>query len=110
MKVLSNGEHYESFAELREAFGLKPIKRTNMNKLNKEKNTFESKFKCKVCGAPLTLVKGSNVLVCSNPSCKGFKHVEKTEDGKKLVTYEPVHVLLNEHVGEYANRLYDTLQ
>ena len=73
MKVLNGVEHYNSFGELREVFGLKPVQRTNKEKLNSERESFGKKFICKVCGAPLVFERGTNIMVCQNPKCKGVK-------------------------------------
>lgn len=106
MKVLNGVEHYNSFGELREVFGLKPVQRTNKEKLNNEREVFDKKFICKVCGAPLVFEQGTNVMVCQNPKCKGIKKTNYDANGNKIVEHFPVTVLLNKRATNRANSLY----
>ena len=67
-------EHYSSLTELGAAWGCKPVlKRTKDEaKLNKQRETFCSKHKCKGCGQPMKFLYGS-IMVCDNSKCKGIE-------------------------------------
>lgn len=88
-------EHYTSLAELRKAWGRKPIKKLRTNdekKLKEQQENFCSKHKCKACGEPMVWIGGS-MMACKNENCKGIKVEEKDKDGniiriEYLVSYE----------------------
>ena len=67
-------EHYTSFKDLREAWGLPKVtnKTRDAKKLKKQQESFLSKHICRACGNPLTYT-GGNIMTCTNPDCKGIK-------------------------------------
>lgn len=103
MKVLkvTNSLTYKPF----EALGkVRPFK-MNPEKQAKEREKFAGK--CNVCGSPLTLVPDTNVMICSNPDCKGHAIKRKDEDGKmKIVGTVPTFRCLNERSTKYAEKLF----
>lgn len=70
MREEKKGTRYFSFQELPN------ISRKRKRKVDEEK---QDKFvgKCSVCGNTLHYIVGTNVIVCSNPDCKGFKNKGK---------------------------------
>lgn len=98
---------YGSFEELREAYGLKPVsRRTNdADKLKVQQEKFLGTCKC--CKQPMALVKNSNVLVCSNESCRGFKHTAVNEDGTTREWYTPYSRILDEKGLSISMNLFD---
>ena len=81
---------YSSFEEVAKAWGCKPVKKRtdDEEKLKKQQEKFVGK--CKVCGQDLTYIYGTNVLACTNESCKGIKMTSKNEDGTENTWYVPV--------------------
>lgn len=39
---------------------------------DKPKKKYQKQFKCHTCGAPMIMIEGSNVMVCSNEECKQY--------------------------------------
>ena len=99
-------EHYASLAELREGFGLKPIrKKTNdEDKLRAQQEKFVGT--CRACKKPLTWIEGTNICACQNPECKGIKMTSTNDDGTEKVWFIPVTRILNEQGMEIAERLF----
>ena len=99
-------EHYTSFDELRQAFGLKPVvKRTNdIEKLTAQREKFLGT--CPYCKEKLSYV-GGNVIVCKNEKCNGKKVEKENEDGTKSIMYYPYIKLLNNQGAEIASNLFD---
>ena len=107
MKARKNcTKHYTSFAELRADFGLPPLSTSIRNKEKLEKIRNEFVGVCKCCGTNLTYISGTNTLACQNEKCKGFKHVEKNEDGTDKVWYTPFIRVLDEKGLKKALRLF----
>lgn len=100
-------ERYASLSELRDNFGLKPVKKRtdNAEKLKAQQEKFLGK--CRVCGEPLTWIHGTNILACKNEACKGFKMTGKNEDGSENVWYIPVTRVLDDEGLEIAQRILD---
>lgn len=73
-----------AFEALREEFGLDPVSnRTNdKEKLAQQQENFSKKYVCPICGNSKTFIKGTNVMVCKNPECKGFE--QKDADGNVI--------------------------
>lgn len=94
--------HFTSLESLREHFGLKPLKHKTADddKLKKQQEQFLGK--CKVCGEPLSYIKNTNILACTNPQCKGITVKGKSDSDVKI----PVMRLLNEKGGEIAYSLF----
>lgn len=100
--------HYSSFAELREAWGLKKLS----SRTKDEKKLAEQREKfvgtCNVCKQPLVYCTGTNVCYCNNENCKGIKVGTKTgEDGKEKPIYAPYQRILNEKGLEIGLNLFD---
>lgn len=98
---------YTSLEELRDVFGLPPIrKRTNdEEKLKSQQEDIVGK--CKVCGSLLSWIEGTNVCACKNPSCKGIKMSSTNDDGTERIWYIPVTKRLSEKGMKRAERLFD---
>lgn len=81
--------HYSSLEELRKAFGLKAIKKQTKDKkkLESQREKFCSHHKCRACGQPMTYI-GGNIMVCSNPECKGIKLPKKGEEQRYITSYD----------------------
>lgn len=107
MREEKSGNRYFSFSEVAEAFGVKPKKdNTSPEKLNKLKNDFARRHVCRSCKHPLTWIGGS-VMTCTNPECKGIKHVTKNEEGQDKVSYLTSYELLDEKGASIASRIYE---
>lgn len=98
--------HYSSFEEVAKAFGCKPLKKRtdDAEKLKNQQEKFVGK--CRVCGQNLTYIDGTNVLACTNTSCKGIKRTYKNEDGTENVRYIPVTRIVDEVGMEIAMNLF----
>ena len=46
---------------------------------------FKGKYKCPFCGQDRRWIPGTNVMVCVNESCKGFKAKDKKKEGEEIV-------------------------
>ena len=107
---LSSGtkEHYTSLADLREAWGMKPIvKKTNdAEKLAKQQEKFVSKHICKACGQPMTFIHG-NVMACKNPKCKGIEIKREDKEGNVIISYINSCEILNDKGAEIANNIFN---
>nr|DAZ58788.1 MAG TPA: NAD-dependent DNA ligase C4 zinc finger domain [Caudoviricetes sp.] len=93
-------EHYTSFKDLRESWGLPKItnKTRDTKKLKKQQESFLSKHICRACGNPLTYT-GGNIMTCTNPDCKGIKIEREDKEGNVITSYiTSVHLL--DSVGE----------
>lgn len=99
--------YYTSFDELREGFGMKPIKRKtdDAKKLVAQQEKFLGT--CKVCKKKLNFIKGTNVLACQNPDCNGVKMTGINEDGIEVNWYIPVTKMLNSKGMEIAMNLFE---
>lgn len=105
MKVNQRGEKvYYSFQELASAYNVKPVK--NSEKVEKKKDEFLKRFKCKSCGEPLTYVEGTTVMVCKNPKCKGIKISNTDKDGNEIVSYMTSYSLLGNGARNIAEKIF----
>ena len=103
--------HCSSFEELRSLFGLKDINYTTKDedKLKNQQENFckrDKKRTCSACGQPMTLVKGTSVMVCTNPKCNGIKNVSKDSEGNEIVNYRPSFCLLDGKAIDVANNIF----
>ena len=100
-------EHYSSFEEMAKAWNCKPvIKRTkDEEKLNKQRENFCARHKCKACGEPMTWITGS-VMACANEKCKGVKVEREDADGNKIVSYITSYDLLDDTGSEIAYNIF----
>ena len=101
-------EHYSSFKEMRQSWGLKPIvkKTKDENKLESQRQSFVNKHKCRACGKPMVFVGNSNVMVCSNEKCKGLKHEYIDKFGETQTYYEISKDLLDDLGSKIANNIF----
>lgn len=109
MRTNNNGEvSYSSFQELAAAWNIKPVSKVTKDKekLKSQQDKFVSKHICKGCGQPMTFNKGTNIMVCSNPECKGIKMTRENEDGTKSVYYLTSYSLLDELGEEIAENIF----
>lgn len=101
-------EHYTSFEAAAAGWNVKPVKKrtSDSEKLKIQREKFLGTCKC--CGQPLHYVSGTNVIVCNNKTCNGFKHSEKNiETGEEKVWYIPVTRTLDEKGFNIAMNLFD---
>lgn len=94
--------HFNSFEELREAWGMNPpaSKAPQKNKIEEKKKAFLST--CRVCKCPLHYVQGTNALVCKNAKCGGMSI--KRKDGSVVIV--PISRTLDEKGLEIALTLF----
>lgn len=99
---------YKDFNSLRKAFGLPPIKKQTKDKakLAKQRDAFTGKHICRACGKPMIMDLNTNVMVCSNPSCKGIKRTKLDSEGNEKTWYTPSYFLLNKKGAEIANNIF----
>lgn len=99
---VTNSLMYTPFANI----GKQKVRKMNPEKKAKEREKFAGT--CKVCGSPLTLVKDTNIMICSNADCKGRPIKVKGEDGNlTTVGRVPTYRCLNERSTKYAEILFE---
>ena len=101
-------EYYTSLEDMRVAWGLKPVskKTSDEKKLEEQRERFTNSNRCKACGHPMTFISDSNIMCCTNETCKGIKHQtinEKT--GETKVWYTPSYKVLDEKGAMIANTI-----
>jgi hypothetical protein len=104
-------EHYSSFDELRPLFGLNQLNwvTKDEDKLKNQQENFykrDKKRTCSVCEQPMTLVKGTSVMICVNPKCNGIKNVSKDSEGNEIVNHRPSFCLLDGKAIDVANNIF----
>ena len=101
MSKKQSSKHYHSFAE---AFGIQPKEKQHTEK---DREKFVSRHICKVCKQPMTYIYGTNVLSCTNTSCKGIKRIAKTDEGDKVYYIPSFHTLDNDGLVDYAMKIFE---
>lgn len=100
---------YKSFDDIRQQFGLKPVRMQTKDKekLESQRKNFSSKHKCPACGCDLTYIDGTNVMVCKNPECEGIKREKKdsTKEETKVWYDIPYHTL-DQKGAEIAHNIF----
>lgn len=104
---MNKKKNYSSFEEVAEALGYKSSNKKNSEKIEKKKEVFLSKNKCKGCGEPLTFISGTNIMTCTNDKCKGIKIKRVNAEGEEYVAYTPSFFLLNKNGERLANEIFD---
>ena len=99
-------ERYTSLEELREGFGLSPIKKKTNDDQKLKAQQEKLVGTCRVCKKPLVWLKGTNICACQNPDCKGVKMTSVDDEGNEKVWYIPVTRTLNEKGMEIAENLF----
>lgn len=99
-------EHYTSLESLREAFGLKPLKRRTDDEDKLKAQQEKLVGKCKVCNQPLIWIHGTSICACQNPECKGIKMTGTNSDGTEKIWYIPVTRILDEKGVKIAENLF----
>lgn len=101
-------EHYTSFEEMAAAWGCRPVSKVtkDMKKLEKQREVFCGKHRCKACGNPMTWVDGTSTMVCNNEKCRGIKHTRIDADGNEIVTYTTSYDLLDEIGTDIASNIF----
>lgn len=107
--------HYTSLEDLRAGWNLPPVQRktSNADKLKSQQEKFLSKHICKACGKPM-VYSGGNLMICTNPDCKGIK-VEKTlkkfdhgvEKEEVRVNYLPSFDILTDRGADIAHNIFE---
>lgn len=109
MRVEKNGIHYESFAEVANAMGIKPVSKVTKDKekLKGQQQKFTSRHRCRACHQEMTWIKGTNTMTCTNPTCKGLKFTkEDPETKEKKVWYETSFDTLDDLGSEIAENIF----
>jgi len=99
---------YHSFADYAEGeFNTKPM--TGRTKDKQKLAAQREKFLgvCPYCKKPNKFIVGTNVIVCSNESCKGKKITYTGDDGTETVKYVPFCKTLSDKGMEIGNTLFD---
>ena len=103
-------KHYTSFADLREDFGLEPIPKrpSNKKKLESIQNKFKKRHVCPLCKQELQHIENTNVMICTNPSCKGLriKVREMSRDGEDLWGSSSAFHVLDDAGARIANNIF----
>lgn len=110
MRVNNRGEAcYSSFEELAAAFNCKPVSRVTKDKqkLAKRQERFFARHKCRACGEPLTWIKDTSIMACTNPDCLGIKITKDNDDGTKTVTYLTSYDILDELGTNIVSNLFE---
>ena len=98
-----------SFDELRQEFGLKPIKyqTSDPKKLAQQRKRWTEKHVCPGCNQEMKFMNDTNVFTCSNPRCKGVKRERVNEEtGEKEVYYVKSYHLLDDDSSRIANNIF----
>lgn len=74
--------------------------------LQQKKEKILKRYTCKLCGKPLELVAGTNIMMCNNAECKGIER-KYYENGKEAVTHEAFYTLLDSRGSEVVNGFYN---
>lgn len=109
MRTNSKGEvTYSSFQELASAWNIKPVSKVTKDKekLKGQQEKFLGRHMCRACGQPMTYNRGTNIMTCNNPDCKGIKMTRENEDGSKSVYYLTSYSLLDELGEEIAENIF----
>lgn len=74
-----------SFEDLRAEWNLPPLRRQTKDKkrLEGQRQRFLSHHKCPICESEMKYIDNTNVFLCTNKNCEGFKSVftdEETEE------------------------------
>lgn len=106
MRIEKNGTRYFSFAELP---GVKPVKKAKPTEQQKEK--FGKIHLCKLCKQPMKWIEGTNICVCQNPACKGYKSKKASEEGEETrIDYSPSFHYLDEKGVQFAETIFGEVQ
>lgn len=81
---------WTSFTDLAMDWGCQPYLKElkNPQKLNNVRMKFFNKHICKGCGHPMIWEEGTNIVVCSNPKCKGIEKKNKDDTVSYFPSYE----------------------
>ena len=69
-----------AFDKIREELNLKPLK-------DSKKKSY-AEHTCPICGSVKTHIEGTNIMVCTNPDCSGYK--PKKEDAEALPSFSKI--------------------
>lgn len=101
-------ERYASLDELRKARATKPNKKqVEKEEAWKEKERESFTSDCPVCKQKLTYIYGTNVCVCKNSECKGYKNTKIDEEGNEIVWFTPVISYLNAYKTNKGMRIFE---
>lgn len=79
------GEKLSTYPVMAQLLGKEISSRTdNEEKLNKQIEDFENRYVCPFCGEKRKWIPGTNLMVCKNEACKGFKR--KGKDTEEVYT------------------------
>lgn len=95
MRVENGVTVYESFGEL-----------PNVTKRRKKQSTDKQREKflgvCKTCKQPMVYIKGTNIIVCNNQNCQGYKNKNNKDD-----KYRPMYRIINNKNQRYLKYLFE---
>lgn len=109
MRVEKSGTRYFGFEELASSMRIKPVSKVTKDKekLAGQQERFRARHMCRGCGQPMEWVKGTNIMACTNPTCKGIKFTRKNEEtGEEKVWYETSIDVLDELGTEIAGNIF----
>ena len=101
MKKVNGTVHFTSFTDAAAFFGCRKVSMVTKDKekLIKQRERFSANHKCRACGNPMTLIKGTNIFACRK--CDGIK-IGPAESPRKIPSYD----LLDERGAEIANNIF----
>lgn len=101
-------EHYSSFQEAAKSWGCRPITKQTKDKqkLEKQREDFCARHKCKSCGNPMSWIEGTSTMICVNEKCRGIKYTRTDKEGNENVIYLPSYDLLDNTGTEIAHNLF----
>ena len=108
---MKNEKHYSSFEELAKALGYKPVRKVTKDKekLASQREKFVGRHKCRACGSPMVWVRGTNVMACTNESCRGVKvtRSSRDDDSESKTFYENSFDVLDDLGAVIAENIFD---
>ena len=97
------GEKLSTYPVMAKLLGKEVSARTdNEEKLNKQIENFENRYVCPFCGEKRKWIPGTNLMVCKNEACKGFKRKGRNTAEE---TYTPSFKCLSNRGEAIANTL-----
>lgn len=71
-----------AFDAAREELNLKPLREDTKKPL--------AEHTCPICGSVKTHIEGTNIMVCTNPDCSGYKPRKANEDSESLPSFSKI--------------------
>ena len=103
---------FASFEDLRAEWGLPPMRRQTKDKkkLEGQRQRFLSYHKCPICESEMKYINDTNVFLCANKDCEGFKSVFTDEEtAETTVTKSIAFDILDDKGAKIANNIFAEL-